>query len=86
MSSRASSGRPTNLSAGKPSASGGGGGYVPGAQVVQGQGPLKNFVFTEKLGSGTYATVYKAFRTEPYRYVSDASAPDTDQIPSPISD
>ena len=71
MSSRASSGRASNLSAGKMSGSGGGGGggggYIPGAQVVQGQGPLKNFVFTEKLGSGTYATVYKAFRTEPYR-------------------
>ena len=71
MSSSASNGGPTNLSGSRNIANGGGGGaYIPGANVVQGQGPLKNFVFTEKLGSGTYATVYKAFRTEPYRYDS----------------
>ena len=70
MSSSASNGGPTNLSASRniPNGGGGGGAYIPGANVVQGQGPLKNYVFTEKLGSGTYATVYKAFRTEPYRY------------------
>ena len=40
----------------KMASSGGGGGRLPPPPR------LKHFVMTEKLGQGTYATVYKAYR------------------------